>query len=392
MKAVVYDGPRQVSVKDVPDARIERPTDVLVRITSANICGSDLHMYEGRTDFEPGRWFGHENLGQVVEVGDGVDKVQVGDYVVLPFNIACGHCKNCERQLTNYCLTAQPEPNMAGAAYGFADMGPYGGGQAELLRVPWGDFNCLRLGEDAEERQTDYVMLADIFPTGYHATEMAGVQPGDQTVIYGAGPVGLMAALSATIRGREQGDGRRPAPRPAAAGRVDRRDRRSTTRRSTRCEAVLEQTMGLGADNGCECVGYQAHEPDGQEQANLTMNRLVALGALHRDDRRRRRLRARRTPGPATSWPSRASSPSTSACSGSRARRIGSGQAPVKKYNRQLRDLIAAGKAEPSFIVSHELPLDQAPEAYEHFDNRDDGWTKVVLHPAMARSVTWPAN
>ena len=162
MKAVVYDGPRQVSVKDVPDAKIERPTDVLVRITSANICGSDLHMYEGRTDFEPGRWFGHENLGQVVEVGDGVDKVKVGEYVVLPFNIACGHCKNCERQLTNYCLTAQPEPNMAGAAYGFADMGPYGGGQAELLRVPWGDFNCLRLGEDAEERQTDYVMLAAI--------------------------------------------------------------------------------------------------------------------------------------------------------------------------------------------------------------------------------------
>ncbi|WP_306207289.1 alcohol dehydrogenase catalytic domain-containing protein [Actinoplanes sp. RD1] len=202
MKAVVYEGPRQVRVKDVPDARIERPTDVLVRITSANICGSDLHMYEGRTDFEAGRWFGHENLGQVVEIGAGVDKVQVGDWVVLPFNIACGHCKNCERQLTNYCLTAQPEPKMAGAAYGFADMGPYGGGQAELLRVPWGDFNCLRLGEDAEQRQTDYVMLADIFPTGYHATELAGVQPGDQTVIYGAGPVGLMAALSATIRGR----------------------------------------------------------------------------------------------------------------------------------------------------------------------------------------------
>lgn len=128
MKAVVYEGPRQVSVKEVPDARIERPTDVLVRVTSTNICGSDLHMYEGRTDFEPGRWLGHENLGQVVEVGDGVDKVRVGDHVVLPFNIACGHCKNCERQLTNHCLTAQPDPKMAGAAYGFADMGPYGGG------------------------------------------------------------------------------------------------------------------------------------------------------------------------------------------------------------------------------------------------------------------------
>ena len=172
-----------------------------MQITTTNICGSDLHMYEGRTDFETGRWFGHENLGRVVEVGDGVDKVKVGDYVVLPFNVACGHCKNCERGLTNYCLTAQPKAEWAGAAYGFADMGPWAGGQAELLRVPWGDFNCLRLGEDAEERQTDYVMLADIFPTGYHATELANVKPGDQTVIYGAGPVGCMAAYSAIIKG-----------------------------------------------------------------------------------------------------------------------------------------------------------------------------------------------
>jgi glutathione-independent formaldehyde dehydrogenase len=124
VKAVVYEGPRKVSVKDVPDARIERPTDVLVRITTTNICGSDLHMYEGRTDFETGRWFGHENLGQVIEVGDGIDKVKVGEYVVLPFNVACGHCKNCERGYTNYCLTAQPKQEWAGAAYGFADMGP----------------------------------------------------------------------------------------------------------------------------------------------------------------------------------------------------------------------------------------------------------------------------
>ncbi|WP_254072136.1 alcohol dehydrogenase catalytic domain-containing protein [Rathayibacter sp. VKM Ac-2857] len=178
MRAVVYEGPRTVAVRDVPDAWIERSTDVLVRITTTNICGSDLHMYEGRTSFETGRWFGHENMGEVIEVGDGVDKVAVGDHVVLPFNVACGHCKNCERGLTNYCLTAQPVPEWAGAAYGFADMGPWAGGQAELLRVPWGDFNCLRLGEDAEEKAADYVMLADIFPTGYHATEMAGVKPG----------------------------------------------------------------------------------------------------------------------------------------------------------------------------------------------------------------------
>jgi glutathione-independent formaldehyde dehydrogenase len=382
MKAVVYEGPRKVSVKEVPDARIERPTDALVRITTTNICGSDLHMYEGRTDFETGRWFGHENMGEVIEVGEGVDKLKVGDYVVMPFNVACGHCKNCERGLTNYCLTAQPEKAMAGAAYGFADMGPWAGGQAELLRVPWADFNCLRLGEDAEEKATDYVMLADIFPTGYHATELAGVKPGDQTVIFGAGPVGLMAALSATLRGVSK------------VMVVDRQPDRLALAESIGAitiddskvdpvEAVLEQTMGLGADNGCECVGYQAHEPDGDEQVNLTLNRLVGsvrftgkigtVGVFIPQD-----------PGAADELAKQGKVAFDFGVFWFKGQHMGTGQAPVKRYNRQLRDLIAADRAKPSFIVSHELPLEQAPDAYRHFDARDDGWTKVVLKPGMA--------
>jgi glutathione-independent formaldehyde dehydrogenase len=218
MKAAVYKGPFEVSVDDVPEAKIEHPSDVLVRITSTNICGSDLHMYEGRTSFEPGRTLGHENLGEVVEVGPAVSKVKVGEYVVLPFNIACGFCKNCERGFTNYCLTMQPEPKLAGAAYGFAEMGPYQGGQAEYLRVPYGDFNCLRLGEDAAERQTDYVMLADIFPTGWHATEMAGVYPGDSVVVYGRADGRLLGHH----QGRRKSHGRRPAAGPAQAGRTNR--------------------------------------------------------------------------------------------------------------------------------------------------------------------------
>ena len=114
MKALVYNGPRDVTVKEVPDPRIERPTDVLVKITRTNICGSDLHMYEGRTDMESGRVLGHENMGEVVEVGSGVDRLNVGDMVAVPFNVACGHCKNCERGLTNYCITAQPQEGFAG--------------------------------------------------------------------------------------------------------------------------------------------------------------------------------------------------------------------------------------------------------------------------------------
>src|SRR5690349_15714121 len=186
VKAVVYHGPRNVSVDEVPDARIERPTDALVKITATNICGSDLHMYEGRTDFEEGRVFGHENVGEVVEVGDAVDKVKVGDMISAPFNVACGHCRNCEEQRTNYCLRAN-EPGIAGAAYGFADMGPWQGGQAELLRVPWADFNALVLPEDARDKQDDYVMLSDIFPTGWHAVKMSGLLPGETIVIYGGG-------------------------------------------------------------------------------------------------------------------------------------------------------------------------------------------------------------
>jgi glutathione-independent formaldehyde dehydrogenase len=152
MKAVVYEGPRNVTVKNVADAKIEKPTDVLVRITATNICGSDLHMYEGRTDMEPGRVLGHENMGEVSEVGKAVDRIKVGDMVCIPFNIGCGFCRNCEAGLTAFCLTVFP--GMAGAAYGFAGMGPFNGGQANYLRVPYGDFNCLRLPPEAKDPET----------------------------------------------------------------------------------------------------------------------------------------------------------------------------------------------------------------------------------------------
>jgi len=384
MQAVVYQGPKDVAVTDVPDARIEDPNDILVRITTTNICGSDLHMYEGRTSFETGRTFGHENMGQVIEVGDAVRKVKVGEYVVLPFNVSCGFCKNCERGLTNYCLTMQPEPSFAGAAFGFADMGPYQGGQAELLRVPFGDFMALRLGEDAAERQTDYVMLADIFPTGYHATEMAGVKPGDQTVIMGGGPVGLMAAYSAILKGA----GRvwvvdRHPDRLALADKIGAIPIDDSAQDPV--QVIKDATLGLGADNGCECVGYQAHDPQGNEDASLTLNTLIdavrftgKIGCVGvfvpQDPGGREKQRA-------GELEAEGKLPLDFGMMWFKGQTIGTGQCPVKKYNRALRDLVAGGKARPSFIVSHELPLDRAPEAYRNFDSRENGWTKVVLHP-----------
>ena len=377
MKALVYQGPRDVRVMDMPDAKIERPTDVLVKIILTNICGSDLHMYEGRTNMESGRILGHENLGEVVEIGKAVDRIKVGDKVCLPFNIGCGFCKNCERGLTGFCLTANP--GMAGAAYGFAGMGPYSGGQAEYLRVPYGDFNCLKLPPDAEEKLNDYVMLSDVFPTGYHATELAGVLPGETVVIYGAGPVGLMAAHSASIKGASQvmvvdmHKDRLALAEEAGAIAIDDSD-------GSGVDQIMELTKGKGADRGCECVGYQCCNKAGHEVPNLTMNNLVetvratgsigVVGVFIGQD-----------PGAKDKLAKQGQMAFDFGKFWMKGQRIATGQANVKAYNRQLRDLIAAGKANPSFIVSHELPLEQAPEAYKNFDERKDGWTKVLLRP-----------
>jgi glutathione-independent formaldehyde dehydrogenase len=381
MKAVVYHGPRNVSVDDVPDARIEKPTDALVRITSTNICGSDLHMYEGRTDFEQGRIFGHENVGEVIEVGNAVEKVQVGDMISAPFNVSCGHCENCEHGLTNYCLVANPDPKIAGAAYGFADMGPWPGGQAELLRVPWADFDALRLPEDARERQDDYVMLSDIFPTGWHAVEMSGMLPGETIVIYGGGPVGQMAALSAVTKGAakvmvvDRHPDRLQLAEQIGAMTID-------DSQVNPVEAVMEETKGLGADRGCECVGYQAHDPQGHENNSLTLNDLVesvrftgGIGTVG--------VYVPQDPGAPDDLSRQGKSRFEFGNFWFKGQHMGTGQCPVKRYNRHLRNLIAQEKVKPSWIVSHDLPLEQAPEAYKHFDAREQGWTKVVLHPGQ---------
>ena len=385
MKALVYHGPRKVSVDTVPDAKIEKLTDVVIKLTTTNICGSDLHMYEGRTDVEKGKILGHENLGEVVEVGKAVDTVKKGDKVVLPFNIGCGFCANCERGLTGFCLTCSDKsvmPGMAGAAYGFAGMGPYSGGQAEYLRVPYADFNCLQLPEDATAKEKDYVMLSDIFPTGWHSTRLANLKPGESIVIYGAGPVGLMAALSAKIQGASQifvVDGKKDRlalAKEIGCTPIDTLD-------GAIGDQIRELTGGLGADCGSECIGYQCHNSAGKEVPNLVMNSLVdavkatgiigVVGVFIPQD-----------PGADDKLAKQGQIAFDFGKFWFKGMKLGTGQCSVKAYNRRLRDLIHHGKANPSFIVSHELPLAQAPDAYKHFDNRDQGWTKVILHPHAA--------
>lgn len=377
MKAVVYKGPFDVSVDEVEDPKIEQPLDAIIRITSANICGSDLHPYEGRVEFESGMVLGHENMGIVEEIGAGVNRIKVGDRVSVPFNLACGTCRNCNEGYTSACLRANPS-GQPGAGFGYPAMGPYWGGQAELLRVPWADFNLLELPEGTEN-ELDFTMLSDIFPTGYHGTELAGMAPGKTVAVFGAGPVGLMAAHSAWLRGASQvfvvdfeADRLALAEQfGATAVDLSKVDVEQT---------ILDATDGFGVDCGVEAVGYQAHDHTGQEHPAMVMDELVkvvratggigVVGVYEPED-----------PGAATDSAKEGRVAFDFGTAFTKGISIGTGQAPVKKYNRELRDLIIRGRANPGKIVSHELSLDEAVTGYDQFDKREDGWTKVVLHP-----------
>lgn len=379
MRAVVYQGPYEIAVQEVEDPAIQDPTDVIVRITTSAICGSDLHMYEGRTDAEPGITFGHENMGVIEEVGPGVATLSQGDRVVLPFNVACGFCTNCRRGKSAFCLTVN-EPGTAGGAYGYVGMGPYGGGQAEYLRVPFADYNCVPLPA-GDEHESDFALLADIFPTGYHGVELSGMQPGDTVAVYGAGPVGQMAAYSALLRGAsrvfvvDNVSHRLDIAKDIGAQPINFDD-------GDPAQQITEALGDYGTDRGVDAVGYQATVSGGEEQPAVVLNQLVDT--------------VRHTGGIGVVGlylPSDPGAPNEHAAKGELLYRIGrffekgqsmaTGQADAKRYAHQLRDMIIEGRATPSFVVSQDLPLSQAPDAYARFDKREEGYSKVLLHPGM---------
>jgi glutathione-independent formaldehyde dehydrogenase len=401
MKAVVYKGKNKVAVEEVSDPKIEAPGDAIVRITTAAICGSDLHMYEERSNAKPGTVFGHENQGIIEEIGKGVVSIKRGDRVVLPFNIGCGFCFNCSRGFTAACLTANPEAPTAG--YGYAGMGPYRGGQAEFLRVPFADFNCLKLpGEPGDQFEDDFVLLSDIFPTGWHAAELANVRSGDSVAVFGAGPVGLLSAYSALIKGASEVYVVDRAPdrlkRAESIGAVpvdftkgdpveQIRELRSANRSHTQALRPGEEKMS-GVNCAIDAVGYQAVSQDdpGREDPMQTIRQIAdiinptgsvgIIGVYFDQD-----------PGGVDKHAKKGEFLFPLGKFWGGGITIGQGQAPVKKYNVYLRDLIIAGRAKPSFIVSHRLPLARAVEAYAHFDHRGVGtgqdWTKVLLKPGM---------
>ena len=383
MRAVVYKKPFEVAVENVPDPTIKHPNDVIVKITSSCICGSDLHMYEGRTAAEPGIVFGHENMGVIQEVGSAVKERKVGDRVVMPFNVACGFCKNCQRGYTGFCTTVNP--GFAGGAYGYVAMGPWVGGQAEYMQVPFADFNCLPLPRGTEN-EADYALLADIFPTGYHGAELADVRPGESVAVFGAGPVGLMATYSCLIRGAAEvysvDHVKERLDKAAEIGAIP-----INYDEGDPVQQIKDRRGGTGVDKGIDAVGYQAtaagSSAAGGEQdevPNIVLNQLIdavnPTGALGIPG-----LYVPSDPGGVDEAAKRGALSINFGRLFEKGLRLGTGQCNVKRYNAYLRDLIAAGRASPSFVVSHELPLDDATDAYRRFDRREDGYTKVILNP-----------
>jgi threonine dehydrogenase-like Zn-dependent dehydrogenase len=391
MRANTWMGKTHLKVQEVPDPKILNSGDAIVKITSTAICGSDLHLYNG---FIPtmrrGDILGHEFMGEVVETGRSVTKLKTGDRVVVPFPIACGHCRACERGLTSVCENSNPNAGIAEklmghspcGIFGYSHMlGGYAGGQAEYARVPFADFGPLKIEDDIPDEQV--LFLSDILPTGYMGAEMCDITPGDVVAVWGAGPVGQFAIASARMLGAE---------RVIAIDRFPYRLRMAQEKagatdvinyeESPVLDALDELTAGRGPDACIDAVGLEGH---------------IDVGPLRAFDRAKQAVRSE------TDRP-HALREAIMACANggvvsvigvygglidkfpmgsfmNRSLRMRAGQCHVHRYLEPLMKRIRAGEIDPSFVITHRMTLDDAPGGYEMFRDKKDDCEKIVLKP-----------
>jgi len=382
MLAMNYRGPYRVRTEQKPDPVIEHPNDAIVRVSRACICGSDLHLYHGLVpDTRVGMTFGHEFTGVVEEVGASVQNVKAGDHVLVPFNIFCGSCFFCQRELYSNCHNTNPEATAAGGIYGYSHTtGGYDGGQAEYVRVPLADINPTVIPNDIDV--DDAVLLTDACPTGYQAAEMGGIEEGDTVVIFGAGPVGIFAAKSAWLLG---------------AGRVIVVDhveyRLEFVKNFAQCEVInfrevndmaihiKKMTDWLGADVCIDCVGCEAA---GSALQRLTGRYLKwqagATTALHwaiNSVRKGGNVSIVGVYGPTFNLV-----PIGNALNKGLTLRMN--QTSVKRHLPRLIEHIRAGHLEPKQIITHRVPLEEVSDAYHIFASKLDNCIKTVLIPPRA--------
>jgi threonine dehydrogenase-like Zn-dependent dehydrogenase len=390
MKANCWMGRNSVEVREVPDPQILNDRDAIVRVTSTSICGSDLHLYDGYVPtMRRGDVLGHEFMGEVVELGRSVRNLRVGDRVVVPFPIACGNCNACQRGLYSVCENSNPNALIAekimghspAGIYGYSHMlGGFAGGQAQYVRVPFADVGPLKVDDDLPDEQL--LFLSDVFPTGFMGAELCEIKPGDVIAVWGAGPVGQFAIASAFLLGAE---------RVIAIDRYPYRLRIARDKAGAEVlnyeetdvlDALREMTAGRGPDACIDAVGSEAHHSFGPLNA---YDRVKQAGRLETDRPHalREAIMACRNGGIVSV---------VGAYLGfidkfpmgtvmNRSLTIRSGQCHVQRYIRPLYERVRDGDIDPSFVVSHRMRLDDAPQGFEMHKHKQDEFNKVILRP-----------
>jgi len=399
MRAVCWKGTNKVEVDNVPDPKILNPRDAIVKITSTAICGSDLHLYDGfNPTMKSGDILGHEFMGEIVELGSGVtagnernngQPLAVGDRVVVPFTISCGSCFFCQRSLWSLCDNSNPNAWMAeklmghspSGLFGYSHLtGGYAGGQAEYARVPFADVGLFKIPSELTDEQV--LFLTDIFPTGYMAAENCNIQPGDTVAVWGCGPVGQFGIRSAFLLGAE---------RVIAIDRVPERLQMAKEGGAEVLnfeevevgDALKEMTSGRGPDSVMDAVGMEAHGM-GLEGIYDKVKQAVRLETDRPNVLRQAIVACRKggtvsVPGVYTGFVDKIPMGAFM----NKGLTMKTGQTHVHRYLRPLTDLIQQGKIDPSFLITHRLPLEQASHAYEIFKHKQDNCVKVVLKPGQ---------
>ncbi len=387
MRALCYEGTTNVAVKQVPDPEILSPGDCIVRVTSTAICGSDLHLYDGYVPgMKKGDILGHEFMGEIVEVGRNVKKLAVGDRVVVPFSIGCGHCWHCEREEFSLCDNSNPNAGVleglygqsAAGIYGYSHLyGGYAGGQAEYVRVPFADANPFKVPEGIPDEQL--LFLSDILPTGYQAADRGDIKEGDVVAVWGCGPVGQFSVRSAFLLGAERVIAidrfpeRLALAEMAGAETIDYEDTEDLV------ELLKQMTGGRGPDVCIDAVGMEAHGSSidakldkVKQQVKLEMDRANVLRQVFQAAGKGARVSVIGVyAGFVDKFPAGAMF--------GKGLTVRNGQCDVQKYMPRLLEAIEDGRINPAEIITHRLDLDDAPHGYDIFKKKEEGCVKVVM-------------
>ena len=393
MKAICWHGHGDVRADNVPDPVIQAPTDVIIKITSTGICGSDLHLLDGyMPTMKSGDILGHEPMGVVVEVGSAVKKLKKGDRVVVAFTISCGDCWFCKKQLFSACDTTNPNAEAAAKMMGHAPTGIFGyshltggyaGGQAEYLRVPHADVGCLKIESDLPDEKV--LFLSDIFPTGFMAAENADIEKGETVAVWGAGPVGQFAIQSAWMLG---------AGRVIAIDRVPERLEMARTYGKAETinfddqevyDVLQQMTGGRGPDRCIDAVGAEAHGTGGVDAVVDKVKAAVMLTTDRAHALRQAIYCCRKggtvsVPGVYVGFPDKFPMGAFM----NKGLTMKSGQTHMQRYMKPLLEAVEQGKIDPSFVITHKISIEEGPEAYKTFRDKKDGCIKVVIQPDRA--------